>query len=51
MGSNQAKNDGFFRMIKIHSITSFRGEVKASVPPCKVLRHVNKPYEYERHAS
>jgi hypothetical protein len=32
MGSNPAKEDGFLRVIKIRSTTSFGGEVKPSVP-------------------
>jgi hypothetical protein len=31
-GSNLAEDDGFLRVIKIHSTTSFGGEVKLSVP-------------------
>jgi hypothetical protein len=30
MGSNPAEDDGFLRVIKIYSITSFGGEVKPS---------------------
>jgi hypothetical protein len=31
-GSNPTKDDGFLRVIKIRSTTSFGGEVKPSVP-------------------
>jgi hypothetical protein len=31
-GSNPAEDDGFLRVIKIRSTTSFGGEVKPSVP-------------------
>jgi hypothetical protein len=31
-GSNPAEGDGFLRVIKIRSTTSFKGEVKPSVP-------------------
>jgi hypothetical protein len=31
-GSNPAEDDGFLRVIKIRSMTSFGGEVKPSVP-------------------
>jgi hypothetical protein len=31
-GSNPAENDGFLRVIKIRSTTSFGGEVKPLVP-------------------
>jgi hypothetical protein len=34
-GSNPAKDDGFLRVIRIHSITSFGEEVKPSVPCCR----------------
>jgi hypothetical protein len=30
MGSNPAEDDGFLRVIKIHSTTSFRREIKPS---------------------
>jgi hypothetical protein len=48
MGSNLAKDEGFLRAVKIHSMTSFEGEVKASVQCCKLLRHVKEPYENEK---
>jgi hypothetical protein len=38
--SNLAKDDGFLRAIKIRSTTSFKGEVKPSVPCHKILQHV-----------
>jgi hypothetical protein len=46
-GSNPADDDGFLRVIKIHSATSFGGEVKPSVP-CHHLQHVKEPYEHEK---
>jgi hypothetical protein len=48
MDSNPGKDSGFLRVMKIHSMTSFRGEVKPSVPCGKILRHDKEPYEYER---
>jgi hypothetical protein len=44
MGSNPADDDGLLRVIKIHSMTSFKGEVKLVVPCCKILWHVKDPY-------
>jgi hypothetical protein len=38
--SNLDKDDRFLRAIKIHSMASFRGEVKLSAPCCKILWHV-----------
>jgi hypothetical protein len=49
-GSNLAEDDGFLKAIKFRSTTSFGEEVKPSVP-CKSLRHVEEPYEYERDTS
>jgi hypothetical protein len=40
MTSNPAEDNGFLRAIKIRSTTSFGGEVKLSVPSCKVFRYV-----------
>jgi hypothetical protein len=40
--------DGFLRAIKIHSTTSFRGEVKLSALCYKILLHSKELYEYER---
>jgi hypothetical protein len=42
-GSKPAEDDGFLRVIKIRSTTSFGGEVD--------LRHVKEPYEHETDAS
>jgi hypothetical protein len=42
-GSNPAEVDGVLRAIKIHRTTSFRGEVKLSVP-CRKILHVKNPY-------
>jgi len=41
--SNPAKDDGFLRAIKIHSMTYFQGEVKPAVLCCKTLQHVKDP--------
>jgi hypothetical protein len=43
-GSNPAEGDGFLLVIKVHSITSFGGEVKPSVLCHKILLHVKDPY-------
>jgi hypothetical protein len=48
-GSNPAEDDGFLRVIKVCSMTSFGGEVKPLVP-CFDLWHVKEPYENERYA-
>jgi hypothetical protein len=48
VGSNPAKEDGFLRVIKICSTTSFGGEEKPSMPCHKILQHVEEPYKYER---
>jgi hypothetical protein len=47
-GSNLAKDDIFFRVIKICSMTSFGGEVKPLVPCHKILQRVKEPYKYEK---
>jgi hypothetical protein len=48
-GSNPAEDNGLFRAIKIHSTTSFGGEIKSSAPCRKILRHVIKiSAEYDR---
>jgi hypothetical protein len=44
VGSNVPEDDQFLRAIKIHSTTSFRGEVKAAISCCKILRPVKDPY-------
>jgi hypothetical protein len=41
-GSIPAKDNGFLRAIKIHSMTSFRGEGKPSAPCLKILQHVGR---------
>jgi hypothetical protein len=46
-GSNPAEDNGFLRVIKIRSTTSFVGELKLSVPCRKILRHVKEPCEYK----
>jgi hypothetical protein len=43
MGSNLAKGVGFLRMIKVHSMTFFRAEVKLSAPYRKIVWHVKDP--------
>jgi hypothetical protein len=48
VGSNPAKGDGFLRATKICSTTSFGGEVKPSVPCCKILQLVKDPYHMKR---
>jgi hypothetical protein len=48
VGSNQAKDDGFLRTIKIYSTTPFGGEVKLSIPPHKILWHGKALCENER---
>jgi hypothetical protein len=50
-GSDPAEEDGFLRVINICSTTSFRGEVKLSVPCCYISQHVKEPHEYERDTS
>jgi hypothetical protein len=41
-GSSPSKDDGFLRAIKIHSTTSFGGEVKPVVPCSKILWHIKE---------
>jgi hypothetical protein len=41
-GSNPAEDDGFLRVIKITSTTSFGGDVKPSSPCGKILRHAKE---------
>jgi hypothetical protein len=43
-GFKLSQDDGFLRVIKIHSTSSFRGEVKPSAP-CKILWHTKNPFE------
>jgi hypothetical protein len=43
-GSNPIEDDGFLRVIKIHSMNFFRAEVKLAVPCHKILQHVKNPY-------
>jgi hypothetical protein len=47
VGSNQAEDDGYLRVIKIRTMTSFGGDVKPLVPCHNILRHVKEPYECE----
>jgi hypothetical protein len=47
-GLNPVEDDRSLRQKKNLIKTSFRGEVKPSVPCRKILRHVKEPYEYER---
>jgi hypothetical protein len=47
VGSNLAMSNGFLRMIKIHSMTCFRGEVKPSAICYKVLQHIKDPLRYD----
>jgi hypothetical protein len=41
--SNPADNNGFLKVITIHSMTSFGGEVKPSAKCRKILQHVKEP--------
>jgi hypothetical protein len=50
-GFNPAKDDGFLRVIKIFNTASFIGEVKLSVPCCKISQYVKDPYGYKRDIS
>jgi hypothetical protein len=50
-GSNLAKDNGFLRLIKIQSMTSFGVKAKPLVPCCKILWHVKEPHKYERDTS
>jgi hypothetical protein len=50
--SNLVESNGFLMVIKIHSMTSFGGQVKLSTPCCESLwRILKNPAEYERDAS
>jgi hypothetical protein len=40
--SDPAEDDEYLREIKIHNTTSFRGEIKLSVPCHTILQHVKK---------
>jgi hypothetical protein len=44
VASNPAEDDGFLMAIILHNTTSFRGQVKLSVPHHKILWHVKDPY-------
>jgi hypothetical protein len=44
-GSDPAKDNEFLRVMKIHSMPSFQGEVKPLAPCCKILQHVKEPFE------
>jgi hypothetical protein len=48
VGSHPANSDGFLKAIKVHTATSFGGEVKLSVPCRKILRNVKDPLRYDR---
>jgi hypothetical protein len=48
VGSNLAESDGFLRVIKIHNITSFGGDVKPFISCHKILWHVKDPLRYDR---
>jgi hypothetical protein len=43
VGSNPVEDDVFLMAIKIHSMISFRGEVKPSDLCHKILWHVKEP--------
>jgi hypothetical protein len=49
MGSDPAKNSGFLRAIKIHSMTSFIGEVKALAVAVRFYSMLKIPAEYDRY--
>jgi hypothetical protein len=40
--------DGFLRMLNVHSMTSFRGEAKLLAPCYKFLWHIKNPLRYVR---
>jgi hypothetical protein len=42
--TQQGMGNGFLRVIKIYSTTSFGGQVQPSVPCSKILQHVKDPY-------
>jgi hypothetical protein len=44
-GSNQAKDDGFLRAIKIRIRPSFGGEVRPSAPCSNISQRVKNPFE------
>jgi hypothetical protein len=46
--SNPAEGDGFLMAIQVRNMTSFRGEVKPSVPCDNILRHVKDSYSMKR---
>jgi hypothetical protein len=48
MGSSPAKSNGFLRVIKIHSMTVFRGEVKPSATCHKILWNTKDSLRYKR---
>jgi hypothetical protein len=48
VGSDLAKNSGFLRAIKIHSMTSFIGEVKALAVAVRFYSMLKIPAEYDR---
>jgi hypothetical protein len=50
-GLKPGQGDGFLRAIKIHSTSSFRGEVKLEAPCCKILWYVKELYKCERNTS
>jgi hypothetical protein len=51
VSSELAEDDRFLRAIEISSTAFFGGEVKPSVPCCKILRHVKEAYVFERATS
>jgi hypothetical protein len=42
-GSNLVKDNGFLRVIKIHSMSSFGGEIKLLAPCLEILRYIKEP--------
>jgi hypothetical protein len=47
VGSSLVESNGFLGVIKVSSMTSFRGEVKPLAPFCKILWHVKHPLRYD----
>jgi hypothetical protein len=48
-GSNLAEDDGFLRAIRMHSMTSFRGEVKPWPRVARSYGMLKNPVKYERY--
>jgi hypothetical protein len=48
-GSNPAESNGYLRVIKICSMTSFGGAVNPLAPYRKILQHFDVPLSYDRY--